>query len=245
LKRFTETEKWNDPWYMSLTPTQKLAWEYITDRCDCSGVWDRNDILANCQIGAHVDWDDALKAFGDGRVRVLPNGKWLILSFIAFQYGKLSSDCPPHRGIIAKLTSHGLNPLGLAKGSTTLQEKEKDKEKDKEKGKGIGKGEGKSPVARRIDTDLAREQGGNPLASRRPTIETLLLYAAKIGLPENEVHRFWDHYESNGWKVGKNPMRSYEGAMRNWKRNWDERRAALNGRPIGQQTLIDKELDRL
>lgn len=50
------------------------------------------------------------------------------------------------------------------------------------------------------------------------------LYASKIGLPMSEVPRFWDYYESNGWKVGKNPMRSWQGAMRNWKRNWEDRR---------------------
>ena len=29
---------------------------------------------------------------------------------------------------------------------------------------------------------------------------------------------FMDYYESNGWKVGKNPMKDWKAAVRNWER---------------------------
>jgi hypothetical protein len=29
--------------------------------------------------------------------------------------------------------------------------------------------------------------------------------------------RFVDYYESNGWKVGKNPMKDWKAAVRTWK----------------------------
>ena len=29
--------------------------------------------------------------------------------------------------------------------------------------------------------------------------------------------RFVDYYESNGWKVGKNPMKDWRAAVRTWK----------------------------
>jgi len=42
----------------------------------------------------------------------------------------------------------------------------------------------------------------------------------------DEATKFLDHYESNGWKVGKNPMKSWQAAVRNWiKRSKD------NGKP--------------
>ncbi len=55
---------------------------------------------------------------------------------------------------------------------------------------------------------------------QQPTPEELDLYAAKLALPSTEVAKFVDHYESNGWKVGKNPMRSWQAAMRNWNVNF-------------------------
>lgn len=58
----------------------------------------------------------------------------------------------------------------------------------------------------------------------KPTIEAMRLYAAKLGLPESEASRCFDHYESNGWLVGGKPMRNWQAAMRNWKRNWEERK---------------------
>lgn len=205
MKRFTETVKWIDSWFMSLTGAHKLAWLYLVDCCDCAGVWDRNDVLANCQIGSEVNWDEALKAFGDGRVCVLPNGRWLVRSFVSFQCGELSKQCAPHKAVIAKIESHGLTLTeGLFKGRLTLQEEDKEKEKEKDFG---GKGSGETR-----------------------TVEGLLPYATKIGLPESEVEQFFDHYESNGWKVGKNPMKSVEAALRNWKRTWKDERYGNNGK---------------
>ena len=31
-----------------------------------------------------------------------------------------------------------------------------------------------------------------------------------------DAHRFFNHYESNGWKVGKNPMKSWKAAISSW-----------------------------
>lgn len=31
-----------------------------------------------------------------------------------------------------------------------------------------------------------------------------------------EAHAFMDHYTSNGWKVGRNPMKDWKAAIRNW-----------------------------
>lgn len=54
----------------------------------------------------------------------------------------------------------------------------------------------------------------------KPEQTEMNLYASKIGLPVSEVQHFFDHYESNGWKVGRNPMKSWQAAMRNWKHTY-------------------------
>lgn len=51
------------------------------------------------------------------------------------------------------------------------------------------------------------------------SLEQVKLQGAKIGLAEIECEKFFDHYESNGWKVGKNPMKKWTSALANWKRN--------------------------
>ena len=51
---------------------------------------------------------------------------------------------------------------------------------------------------------------------QKPTVEELTAEAIKIGLPITEVDKFLNYYESNGWKVGKNPMKSWPATMKGW-----------------------------
>jgi hypothetical protein len=57
----------------------------------------------------------------------------------------------------------------------------------------------------------------------KPTMPEMQLHAQKIGLPPTEIDRFFNYYESNGWKVGRNPMKSWQSAMVNWRTNYQER----------------------
>lgn len=57
----------------------------------------------------------------------------------------------------------------------------------------------------------------------RPDFETVKLQAAKIGLPDIEAEKFFNYYAANGWKVGRNPMRSLSHTLANWKLRWAER----------------------
>lgn len=56
----------------------------------------------------------------------------------------------------------------------------------------------------------------------KPTVEELRLACAKTGLPEIEAEKFYNYYESKGWFVGKSPMKSWVGALANWKINWQQ-----------------------
>jgi hypothetical protein len=49
------------------------------------------------------------------------------------------------------------------------------------------------------------------------------LQAAKIGLPEDEGEAAWHFYESKGWKIGSQPMRSWQSALVTWRKRWQER----------------------
>lgn len=55
--------------------------------------------------------------------------------------------------------------------------------------------------------------------SKKPSLDEVKLQAAKIGLSQDESEKFFNYYESNGWRVGKNPMKSWTHALANWKNN--------------------------
>lgn len=79
-----------------------------------------------------------------------------------------------------------------------------------------------------------------------PTSEELGLQAAKIGLPEREAEKFFNHFDSKGWKVGKTTMQRWKSALANWKLNWEEwqqPRANVNATTLA--ILHQKELDEV
>lgn len=50
-----------------------------------------------------------------------------------------------------------------------------------------------------------------------PSLKDVLDYMTERGYPyQKEAESFIDYYSSNGWKVGKNAMRDWKAATRNW-----------------------------
>ncbi len=119
--RFTDSMKWDDAWFMGLSVIDKLVWFYICDKCDHAGVWKVNEPLIVAQIGAQLDLEASLRAFGE-RIELLKNTeKWLIKGFIGFQYkGQLNPANKAHKGVLSALEKHGLS--SLAKGLVSPSE---------------------------------------------------------------------------------------------------------------------------
>ncbi len=49
---------------------------------------------------------------------------------------------------------------------------------------------------------------------KHPTLEEVVDFLGS----ETTGTEFWDYYESNGWRVGRNPMKDWKAAARRWKR---------------------------
>ena len=64
--------------------------------------------------------------------------------------------------------------------------------------------------------------------SKHPTIEEVKAYCSERG---NKVdpERWYDYYTSNGWKVGKNPMKDWKAAVRTWERGETRRQPKKTG----------------
>lgn len=52
----------------------------------------------------------------------------------------------------------------------------------------------------------------------KPTLEDIKAYCNERGNNVDAEH-FYDYYEANGWKVGKNPMKDWKASVRTWERN--------------------------
>jgi hypothetical protein len=129
-KRFRDTELWDEDWFLSLSPGEMLFWSYICDRCDHAGLWRPNFKRFEALTTHRINQVKFLSVVNSDleRVRVLPNGKWLIVGFIPFQYGKVLSQTNRfHKGIISLLENNDLSvestgcSLGVSKTPTTPQ----------------------------------------------------------------------------------------------------------------------------
>ena len=49
-----------------------------------------------------------------------------------------------------------------------------------------------------------------------PTVDEVKAYATEKGYSVFDADRFIAYYESNGWKVGRNPMKDWRAAVRGW-----------------------------
>lgn len=193
MKRFTETNKWQDPWFRKLKPEMKLLWSWLLDSCDNAGVIDADIELASFQIG-YAYPINTLSEFGH-RVIELPCGKFFIPKFIDFQYGSLSRDCKAHNPIFLSLEKHGLK--GYPKGIHTLQDKDKEKEQEKETEK--------------------EEKELTPKPKARGTLEEFKAYAVTQDLPESDGEFLFNKLEGNGWMNGKSPVKDWKAVVRTWK----------------------------
>jgi Helix-turn-helix domain len=52
----------------------------------------------------------------------------------------------------------------------------------------------------------------------KPTIQEIAAHIQEKNYAIDAEH-FFNHYESNGWKVGKNPMKSWQSALVTWHKN--------------------------
>lgn len=207
MKRFTETLKWEDPWYRRLSPVQKCLWGYLCDKCDHAGVIDLDYEAVSFQVGAEVSEAD-LQALGE-RVEKLPCGKAWIRKFVRFQYGELSTACKAHLPVYAAIKKHGLDDrvliptaLPVASPLRGLQEADKDKETEKVGGE-------------------SREEG-------IPNWPRVSAYAAEMGLAEWKARDFFDEMEGCGWlDYNKRPIRKWQNVLNRVRTKWE-----ADGRPM-------------
>lgn len=145
-KRFTDSNKWDDPFFTSLPNDIKLVWLYMLDKCDHAGIYKINFDMMKYQCNCKRSPEQILSFFRDRILRI--NGeKILIIKFIKFQYQKgLNSNKPAIIGVRNILEQHGLldkideiynDSLTITNDYAIIKDKDKDKDKEKDKDKNI------------------------------------------------------------------------------------------------------------
>jgi len=128
-KRLTDTEKWNDDWYISLSNDYRIIWQWLLDNCNHAGICKRSIRLLNLMCNTSVSEEDLL-LFTEGRI-ILKDNNWFIPKFLKFQYTSLNSNRPVIISVVKELEKHNLmSMIPESFGNDYLIIKDKDKDKD-------------------------------------------------------------------------------------------------------------------
>lgn len=112
MKRFTETNKWRDPWFRNLSSPAKMLWWYVCENCDAVGLIDLDVRLASTDCGLKITPSAVVEIAS--RLEHVGGSKFFIPQFIPFQYGSVSVSCPAHKSIIRLIEIHALENKGIA-----------------------------------------------------------------------------------------------------------------------------------
>lgn len=214
--RYTATEKWEDRWYMSLSPNTKIILEFMEAKCDCAGVWEPNFEDAEFRIGFQsraivIDWNAIYEELNtlpsnkfsnteaDTRTKPIPhvivltNSKWWLPRFVKFHYGKRGEEfrmysIPLHIPVFRSLKENGC-------WSRFVQF---------------------HPEA--MDASMAKAPPLiMPTMRKVPTIEECLTWVEGQGLPEDEIRLFYATYKANGWKVNGSRADDFPALLDKWR----------------------------
>ena len=104
-KRFTDTNKWTDPWFRKLTPNEKLVFMYLVDNCDMAGFIELDLEVISFHTGIQISpLQGAIKGLTRGYIEA--NGWLLIRNFLRHQKNdKLNPQNNAHKNIISCINS--------------------------------------------------------------------------------------------------------------------------------------------
>ena len=94
----------------------------------------------------------------------------------------------------------------LRNGVTVTESKSKSKRKSK------------NILERDKENEEGREDHAQHSRFVKPTLEEVKAYC-KSRCNDVDAEHFYSHYESNGWRVGKNPMKDWKASVRTWEKN--------------------------
>ena len=170
-KTFSDPDKWEEPWFISLTPGKKLLFTYLWERCDHAGVIHITFPLWSAHTGLNIDealFNEFVEEINQDSEKVLVFGKKLwFTDYIRFNQQSdpslpLSDKYSFHKHVFKTIQKHALtdeinrrDPILLSKfiddeiDQLSVEEiinpkpyLSLSKELGKPTGKGAGKGEG-------------------------------------------------------------------------------------------------------
>ncbi len=220
--------------YISASPTQQATWLKLLAYCsehenggviDGAGGWNERAWLFGCGITLEEVRDQCglWKFDGTGSLSVWNYPVEKELEVVAKrEAGKRGGQAKAQNRSTA-CSSATAQPVAqlVAKTDSACSSPPTEGVRSKGKEEGVKEKEGSMELELEEATPPAPEPE-KPKRQRftKPTLDEWTAYAKQMPDPltENQALGAWDHYESNGWKVGKVGMSDWQATLRGWGR---------------------------
>ena len=187
--------------------------------------WLRDTALRTCSVGARGLWIDMICFMHEGTpYGHLKVGNKVILS--SNLSGMVGATLQETEGWLAELESAGVFER-TEEGCILSRRMIRDENIRNSRASG-GKLGGNPALKVNLPANLQGEtkvnQKPTPSSSSssskfsRPSVEEIAEYGKTLVPPFTRAGEFIDHYESNGWKVGKTGMKDWKASVRTWQR---------------------------
>ena len=241
--RLTNIEKWKDLWFSDLSLHAKLLFFYFVENCDNAGFFEVNKKFMLFHTGlTEEQLMEAGTELKKSYIKSQDGTKLWFKNFLKYQKKlPLNSANNVHKQIISLIqdnlsdeTKFKGNPLINSLLPTDLQ---------------VGK-------VTRKKREVSEEINSNELPIFKtqrfikPSNEEVFEYMVEkeFEFAKIESQKFINFFESKGWKVGKNPMKSWKSAVANWMINFYDRNKIQTTKKskleiIEQSHAINEDID--
>lgn len=209
----------------------RLVWIAMLATADSNGVVTAT-IPGFARI-AGVSTDEMRKAFTtltspdpesrskelDGRrIIVLDNGDWQLVNYAKYRAARdqdvrrlqnREAQARYRENHVSKSKQTSADVIKVSHGQPRSAQEEVEVEVD---------GEAETKTQKSKKSKSCVQDTPRPPTFTPPTPDQIAAYCLEHNISIDR-QRFIDHYTANGWKVGRNPMRDWEAAIRNWYRN--------------------------
>jgi hypothetical protein len=271
-KRFTDTDKFIDPWFRRLSTQNKLLWDWMLCNCDHAGIITIDFEFVEMVLRERFD-DRVLDEHFSERVIKLSPAKYFIPKFLRFQYGKLNPQSKVHASVIQRLRDEGI----IYNDSDSIKEIENNA-RVIEYGKGMDTIKAKEKAkAKVITSSFSLKESNTELVNTNPPTEKTKptgplqefsansLAAALLQDVTHEAQKAWvDLYQDRAWiafelskaatwltvNPDKAPKSRTGRFLTNWlSRGWEAHRKTLPSKSSAQShrtqsTITDQEMQR-
>lgn len=222
--RLTDGDKWKDIWFSNLSPYAKLLFIFLCENCNNAGIYEVNKKFLLFYLGiSEEQLSEAIKEIQKSYVKSHDGKRIWLKNFLKYQKKlPLNPNNNNHKQIIMILTENLLD-ANKFKGNKEMQSVLPSVPK-------VSKKPVEVVISNEVNGSLLPaiiESAKKPATERfiKPSVDEILEYmkSKNFFAYQVESERFYNYFESNGWKVGKNAMKNWKYAINTWIFNFKER----------------------